>query len=70
MPKFRVIVELDATDKIEAGDIAAAFTDDGRVTDWKLQRVYGKRKPKPNPNQMTIDELIDLSKENDKKEKP
>lgn len=65
--KFRVIVELDATDRTEAGDIASAFTDDGRVTDWKLQRVYGKRKIKFNKNQLNI---LDTIMEQLDKEKP
>ena len=59
MPRFRVIYEVEAKDAAEARIAVQIGVERYMLDPDKFQKVRGKRKPKPNPNQMTIDNYID-----------
>lgn len=55
MPRFRVVIELDSYDKanVEASIeklFLKNYLNTSEIT--KIQKIRGKRKPKPNPNQI------------------
>lgn len=54
MPKFRAIIDIQAIDKTEAKILThkAAIVIGGLFE--HTQKIRGKRKPKPNPNQMNL----------------
>jgi hypothetical protein len=60
MPKFRIIIETDCKNKSEAEQIGGKALWQASVpSKMMIQKMRGKRKPKPNSNKLTIDNYID-----------
>jgi hypothetical protein len=70
MKRFRIILYIEAVDRTQAigmsnNIVGSKYCPVPCIA--KVQTIRGKRKPKPNPNQLTIDNYIDKRYTDDNK---